>query len=150
MANEVEWTYASQVTLEGSGASAGSGTFLAADDAALSDANHYNYPLGDFVLKCSFAAAVAAGSAVYLYRQDLNIDSTNDAPAPTATNYEQTLVGVFNLPQAGSESTNTLYYPCVDVPLTKECQFSIKNAANQTLSAGWTLKVTPKTYAPGA
>lgn len=41
-------------------------------------------------------------------------------------------------------------YPCVDVPLTKECQFSIKNGTGWDLSVGWDLKATPKTYVPGS
>jgi len=146
MANETEWTYASQVTLEDSGASAASDAFVAADDAALSSTNHSNYPVADFVLVCDFGAAVAANKCVYLYRQDLNIDGSNDAPAPAAA-YEERLVGIFVIP-SGTSATG--YYPCEDVPLTKECQFSIKNGTDQNLSAGWDLKCTPKTYAPGS
>jgi len=138
------------VTLEDNGAAAGANVVQAADDTTLSVTNHQNYPLGDFVLAGAFAALVTSG-AVYLYRQDLNIDGENDAPDVSATSgYEHTLVGVFAIPTAGSATTGTLYYPCVDVPLTKECKFWIKNATNQTLNAGWDLKVTPKTYAPGA
>jgi len=146
MANEVEWVYASQVTLEDSGASAASDVFVAADDADLASANHSDFPLADFVLKCDFGAAVAAGKVVYLFRQDLNIDSTNDAPAPAAA-YEHVLVGVFAIP-SGTSATG--YYPCVDVPLTKDCQFSIKNGTDQSISAGWDLKATPKTFVPGS
>lgn len=146
MANEAEYTYASQVTLEASGASCGSGAFVAADDASLASANHNNYPWGDFVLKCDFGAAVAPGTAVYLYRQDLNIDSTNDAPTP-GTTYEYELVGIFKMISGQSAAA---YYPCTNVPLAYECQFSIKNGTAQNISAGWTLKCTPKTYVPGS
>lgn len=147
MANELKYTYTTQVTLEASGASAASAAMVAANDAALSSTNHLNYPLGDFVLKCDFGAAVGANVSVMLYRQDLNIDGTDDAVAPTASTYEQVLVGIFTIPSGQSASA---VYPCVNVPLTKECQFSIKNGTAQSMSAGWTLKVTPKTYVPGA
>lgn len=147
MANEAEWTYADQVALEASGASAASSGIVAADDTALSSSNHSNYPVADAVLTCSFGAAIAAGTAIYLYRQDLNIDGTSDAPAPAST-YEHQLVGVFPLPSGASSSAA---YPANgDIPLSKECQFSIKNGTAQTLSAGWVLKITPKTYVPGA
>ena len=144
MSNEVINKYASQVTLEASGASAASAAFAAADDAALSSTNHLHYPLGDFALTCDFGGAVAAGVAVELYRQDLNIDGTADAPAPAAAHPHQ-LVGVFKIPSGASASAT---YPCINVVLTNECQFSVKNATAQTMSAGWVLKVTPKTVIP--
>ena len=147
MADEAIWTYASQVTLEASGASAASGAFVAANDAAMSSANHGNFPLADFALTCDFGAAVAGGVFVGLYRQDLNIDGTADAPAPTVSTYEETLVGMFKLPSGQSASAT---YPLTDVPLTSQCQFSIKNATAQSMSVGWVLKVTPKTLEPAA
>ena len=144
MANEVINKYASQVTLEASGASAATTAWVAADDAALSSTNHSDYPTGDFALTCDFGAGVAAGVAVELYRQDLNIDGTADAPAPSAASPDH-LVGMFRIPSAASASAT---YPCNNVLLTKECQFTLKNATAQTMSAGWVLKVTPKTVIP--
>lgn len=146
MANEVEWTYATQVTLEDNGASAATDAYVAADDDTLESGVHSDYPYADFVLKADFAAAVGANSVVNLYRQDLNIDSTNDAPAPSAS-CPHLLVGRFVIP-SGTSATG--YYPCADVPLVKDQQFSIENKTNQSLSAGWDLKATPKTYKPGS
>lgn len=146
MANELEYTYASQVTLEGSGGSAASNAVVAANDTSLASANHGNYPLADFALTCDFGAAVAPGTYVALYRQDMDIDGTADAPAP-ATTYLHKLVGIFVLPSGQSASAT---YPCVDVPLTKVCQFSIENKTAQNLSAGWVLKATPKSFVPGS
>jgi len=146
MADEMIWTYASQVTLEASGGSVAPGAFAAADDASLTSANHSNFPYGDFALTCDFGAAVAAGTYVALYRQDMNIDGTAHSPAP-ATTYKHVFVGIFALPSGQSASAT---YPLVDVPLTKECKFSLENATDQTMSAGWVLKVTPKTFEPSA
>jgi len=145
MAGEAKYAYGSQLTLEASGASAGSGAMVAADDASFNSANSSMYPLADFVLKCDFGAAVAAVT-VDLFRNDLDIDSTNDALAPTASTYEQTYVGSFVIKSGQSASA---YYPLASVPLTANCQFSVKNASAQTMSAGWTLKATPKTLVPG-
>lgn len=147
MANELKITYASQVTLEASGASAASAAMVAADDTSLASANHSNYPWADFVLKADFGAAVDGNSAIYIYRQDMDIDSTNDSLAPTASTYEEKLVGIIKIKSGQSASA---YYPCTDVPLTAVCQFSIKNGTSQSLSAGWTLKATPKSFVPGA
>jgi hypothetical protein len=144
MANEAKWTYASQVTLEASGGSAAAGVMVPANDASLSSANHSDYPLADFVLKCDFSAAVGLVS-VDLFRQDLNIDSTNDPADPIASTYEQVYVGSFALKSGTSASA---YYPLANVPLTSQCQFSIKNGSAVNLSAGWTLKATPKTLVP--
>jgi len=146
MANECKYAYASQVTLEANGASTAAAAFVEANDAALSSANHYDYPLGDLVLACAFGAAVGSNKVVNLYRRDLNIDGTNDAPVPSAS-YESLYVGSFVIPNGASA---TDYYPCPCVPLSKECSFYLKNGTDQTMSTGWTLKVTPKTYVPGA
>lgn len=146
MADETIYVYASQVTLEASGASAASNAFVAADDASLASANHSKYPMADFVLTCSFGAAIAAGKSINLYRQDLLIDGASNAPAP-ATTYMQTYVGRFALPSGQSAAAS---YPCPDVPLTANCQFSIENGTAQNLAAGWILKATPKTFGPAA
>ena len=147
MSDEAIWTYQSQVTLEASGASAASSAMVAAADAALSSANHSNFPLADFALTCDFGAAIAGGTTIALFRQDLAIDGAANAPAPAASTYEECLVGLFRLPSGQSASAT---YSLPDVPLTKECQFSIMNNTAQTMSAGWVLKVTPKTMEPSA
>ena len=144
MADEVVWTYASQVTLEASGASAASNAFSPADDADLASANHSNFPLCDFALHCQFDAAVAAGSIVRLYRQDLNIQSTNDAPAP-ATGFEHLFVGSFVIPSGASASA---WYSLTDLPLVKDQQYSIENGTDQCIVGNWKLYATPKTYEP--
>jgi hypothetical protein len=146
MANETKYTYASQLTLEDSGAQIADAGYDDGVDVSLSSANHYDYPYADFVLYAAFGSAVGAGKCVYLYRQDLNIVSTNDAPDVSA-NYEQVLVGIFPIPTG---ATTAAYYPCNNVPLSKECKFWIKNGTGQTLSAGWALYCTPKTFMPGS
>ena len=144
MANEVKWTYASQVTLASSGASAASNIFVAADLAALTSTNNYNYPLADLVLYVAFGGTPAAGGTVNVYRQDLTIDGANGAPAPGSA-FKSILVGIVQ--PSGSTAA---YYPIPNVPLASSCQFSLENGTNQNLSAAWTLKATPKTYVPGA
>lgn len=146
MSDEVIWTYASQVTLEASGAEAASTVFVAADDADLASGNHSNFPLCDFALNCQFAAGVAAGSVVRLYRQDLNIQSTNDAPAP-ATTFLHLFVGSFKIPTGASA---TAWYSLTDLPLVKDQQYSIENGADKTIVGNWKLYATPKTYEPAA
>lgn len=146
MADEVVWTYASQVTLEASGASCASDAYVAANDADLTSANHTNFPLADFVLQCDFGAAVGAGTYVNLYRRELNINGTSDAPAPSAS-HPHIFVGAFQITSGQSASAN---YPCVGVPITADCEFFIENKTAQSIQAGWVLKATPKTTEPAA
>lgn len=149
MANESEYTYASQVTLEESGASTADAAFTAADDADLTVSNHFGYPLADFVLACQFATLPTTDAApINLYRRELNIDSTNDAPAPSA-DYPKNYVGSFLVDNSVAINTN-MYLDLVNVPLTEDCEFFIENATGQTISAGWDLRCTPKAFVPGA
>ena len=141
MANEVKYTYASQVTLEASGASGASDNFIAADDADLTSANHSDYLFGDFALTCVLGGA-PTNAVINLYRRDLNIDGAADDAVPSTT-YARTYVGLFAIPVSDSGT-----YSLTDVPLTQDCEFYIENKTGQSLSAGWVLKVTPKSYAP--
>ena len=146
MANEIVWTYTSPVVLETNGStSVASDAFQVAGDADLASGNHLNFPWADFVLTCAFGGAVGAGGFVRLYRQDLNIDTTNDAPAP-ATTYPRLFIGSFVIPEAWAATLG--YFPLTDVKLIADQQYSIENKTDQTISANWELKATPKTYEP--
>lgn len=150
MANETKWTYASQVTLEASGASSANAAFTAADDTGLASANHSNYPYADFVLKTvGFGASLSTGDKyIALYRGEQNIDGTaGDALAP-ATSNRACYVGSFFV-AGGQASTATSYYALTDVPLVADQLYWIENQTGQTVSAGWTLKATPKAIVPG-
>lgn len=145
MANEIKLVYASEVTLEASGASAASNAYVAANDTSLSSANHSNYPYADFVLVASFSAAVGAGAYVGLYRQEMLVDQAgNSAPTPGLT-YEFRNVGIF--PITSGQSASAAYF-CPDIPVSRTCQFSLKNVTGKNLTAGWVLTATPKSVAP--
>lgn len=146
MANEVEFAYASEVTLEANGAETATTVFAAADDDTIEAGDHLNYPLCDFALRCTFGAGVAAGSVVNLYRQALNIQGANDSIAP-GTTHKHLHVGSFVIPTGQSAQA---WYHLADVPLILAQQFSIENQSDQTMSAGWQLYAIPKTYIPGS
>lgn len=151
MSNEMKWSYATQVTLESSGASGANAAFLAADDTTLASGNHSNYPYADFVLKTvGFGAALTSTGSWYcgLWRQDLNIDGTSDEGAPTSSN-KLHYCGSFVLPNSAA-STSTNYVALTDVELVADQQYTLEVGLNTSLSAGWTLKVTPKTLMPAA
>src|SRR5512139_1482496 len=153
MAGEAEWTLASEVTLEDSGASVANAGFIDANATTLSSANHSNYPLADFALKTigfSTTLATTGSLVVNLYRHPINFDTTaGDEPAPSAS-LKAHYVGSFSLPLAGA--SNSTYYAQLDsVPLVPgEQAFYLENASGVTINAGWTLKATPKSLVPGA
>ena len=150
MANEAEWTYATQVTLEASGTSAANAAFAAADDTTLASAGHSNYPYADFVLKTvGFSATLGSSKYIGLYRRALNADTASgDAVAPGTSNKVQ-YVGAFTIPDVQA-STGTTYFTLEDVPIIEDQEFWIENQTGVTVNAGWTLKVRPKTLVPGA
>ena len=67
--------------------------------AALTSANHSNYPIGDARLTFSGTNSISSASAtINLYRRDINIAGTSDSPilqTATATYYMQKYVGTF-------------------------------------------------------
>ena len=146
MANEVEFAYASEVTLEANGAETATTVFTPANDDTIEVGDHLNYPLCDFALQCTFGAGVAAGSVVGLYRHDLNIQWANDTIVPSATN-KVLFVGSFVIPTA---QTDSAWYHLTDVPLVLAQEFYIENGSDQTISSGWKLYAIPKTYIPGS
>jgi len=141
-----------QIVHIGSGTSLAAGAYSPASDVstALSSTNTIKYPRADITLMIAPTAAVTSASQqVYLWRRDLNIDSTNDDPVPTASNQAK-LVGNFTIPYATTAST-THYVHAVDVPLPGDsagagaCEFFISNGLAVNIPIGWTLKVSPKT-----
>jgi hypothetical protein len=149
MADEIVWTYADQVTLEGTGLSLAVDGFQAADLSELTWRSdiHKDYPWADFVLRVDFQAAVDGNSFVNLYRQDVEIDSDNDAPAPAAT-YTYKFVGSFPIESGKGGQSSPQYYPLTDIPIKYAQQFWIENKASQAIDQFWSLKATPKTYMP--
>ncbi len=141
--------YSTQIVHIGSGASMATGLMSLSTDisTALASTNLARYPLCDVALFVSNTASVSSASnTILLYRRDINIDGTNDAPFPaTATSiaYSSTLVGVFTIPPYSVASTS--YHQITDVPLADECEFYIENRLNTAIGLGWTLKVKPKT-----
>ena len=147
MANEAIVKLGTPKTLEASGASNANNTMVAADDATYSvSADGSNYPDADFVLAVAFGTAPTVNTTIDLYAQELDIDGTNDAIAPTTT-YKRRYIGSFVV--AAQTAMQYLKVRGYDVPLVAS-YYLHNNATGQTMSAGWTLKVTPRTIGPAA
>ena len=147
MANEAIYAWGTEKTLEASGASCANGNIVQANDASYSTVTDgANFPDAVFVLKLQFATVTSIENKVIaLYARPLNIDGTNDAPAPTAT-YLEKFVGSFILQASSAGIDQYLMLTAYDLP--KEAEYYLLNSTGQTVSAGWTLKVTPRTYKP--
>lgn len=149
MATNRSIVYGSQITHIGSGASMAAGIMSAQSDVstALDSTNLLRYDLADLAIKLSNTASVSSASnAVFVYRRDINIDSTNDEPLPataTSSAWREHLVGIIRVPPYSVASTS--YFNLPDIPITDQCEFYIENAMNTAIGLGWTIKVTPKT-----
>jgi len=132
----------------------GSGTTMAATSinaasisTALTSANLSTYPRADLVLTY-IASSTTASTAmnIPIYRRDLDVGGITaaDAVAPAASN-SNLFVGSFNIP---SVATGTHVAIAIDIPLpggNAGCEFYLQNNLTNTIPAGWTLTVIPKT-----
>lgn len=147
MAGEAIYKYGTQKTLEANGGSITNGTVVQANDATYSVvADGAYYPDAEFVASFTYGTGPTEGTALVLLARPINIDSTNDAEVPEA-GLPQVFVGSFVV----NNVTTLQYQLCVGYNLPREAEYYLYNASTgQTVSAGWTLKVTPRTYAPAA
>lgn len=152
LTNDDLFGYSTQMTaISGTANVAAAGFSVPAEATSLSSTNHFDYPAADAVLYASFSTSVSSASNyVQLYRRELNIDSTNDAPQPqsAAPAYSNTYVGAFIIPPFTATSAG--YFAMPDVPLAEQCEFYIENKTNATIISGYTVKLRPKTQKPAA
>lgn len=126
------------------GAFSGAGNALSGDWANTDDA-----PMASMVLSCAFATAPDSGSTVDLYARMMNIDGANDQMEPDA-DFGHVYLGSFPLNNSTSNQYIAIDIRLPNTQTSQYYQFQIQNNAGQTMSAGWTLKVTPKTIGPHA
>ena len=147
MAGEVVLRLGTPKTLEANGASIANNTLAQADDADYRvSADGSNYPDAKFVASFTFGTAPTEGTTIALYARPLNIDGTNDAEVPETTR-PTVFIGTFVV----NNVTTAQYAELLaqDVPWAAS-YYLHNNGTGQTISAGWTLKVTPYTVAPAA
>lgn len=147
MSGEVILKRGTPKTLEANGASIANNALAQADDANYDVVvDGADYPDAKFVLAATFGTAPTENTTLALYAKPLDIDGTNDADAPETTR-PTVFIGTFTL----NNVTTAQYIELLarDVPW-KADYYLHNNGTGQTLSAGWTLKVTPCTVAPAA
>lgn len=109
--------------------------------------------LAGFVLKFQYPSGTITIGGIALYCQRMNIDGANDEPVPDA-NYSAQFLGSFPT-DSGLAVTTDNYIPLGHTALpnlytNQVYNFFIKNNCGVTLTAGWTIKITPITDGPHA
>lgn len=140
----IEWRGTTK-TLEANGGSITNNSVVQADDATYDTASDgEGAPDAEFVLGFTFGTAPTEGTVLALYARPLDIDSTNDAEVPEAARPTRH-VGTFVV----NNVTSAQYAICLGRRLPKLASYYVHNAGTgQTVSAGWTLKVTPIALTP--
>jgi hypothetical protein len=115
--------------------------------------NDDDAPQAAFVLTFQYPSGTIDTGGIHLFARLLNTNSTTDEPVPSAT-WLGHYLGSFPTGTGMAATTNyAVETGPVDLPLMKtsqEYEFYIKNDCNVTISASWTLKVTPMTIGPHA
>ena len=111
--------------------------------------NDDDAPLADFVLTFQYPSGTIVADGVHLYARLMNVNSTADEPQPDA-GWQQHYLGTF-VTDTGQAATTDTDYVLTNVGLlntysSQVYEFYIENQTDVTLTAGWTLKVTPKSY----
>ena len=145
MANETIIVTGTQKTLEANGAAIANNAVGMADDAPYDIfADSPGYSDAKFVLGLTFAVAPTEGTAVVLLARPLDIDGTVDAEVPEATRPT-----VYIGSAIVNNVTTPQYHEIIAEDVPWDAEYYLHNSGTgQTLSAGWTLKVTPYTTAP--
>jgi len=147
MAGQAIVMLGTQKTLASSGGSIANNAVAQASTASYDiAADGAYYPDADFVLTATFGTAPTEGTTLALYARPLDVDGTADTEAPEATR-PTVFVGTFTVNNVTAAQTMTLR--AYDVP-TKADYYLHNNGTGQTVSAGWVLKVTPRTVGPAA
>lgn len=131
--------------LESSGASLTDGAFGLANDAGYNRATD-GLDAPDAVLDFSGAFSVApTNGAIYVHCRPLNVVGANPSDIPDA-NFSPWRTYILRLNDV--TTTQYLQIPMPGIPAEFDAYIEID--AGQTLSAGWTLAITPATEGPKA
>lgn len=145
MSNEAVIVKASPYTVEANGASIANNAIGQADDATYDiTVSGNSYPDAKFVVALTFSVAPTEGTTVALYARPIDIDGTNDGEVPETTR-PTVYIGSFVVNNVTTTQYIELY--AQNVPW-KADYYLHNNGTGQTISAGWTLKITPYTLKP--
>lgn len=142
------------VTVAGGTSAVTNTSFSASGDVVSGGwSNDDDAPLASFVLKFQYPSGTIVADGIHLYVRLINIDSTNDEPQ-TDSGWPHHYLGTFAT-DTGMAATTDTYYSLSNVALpskgsSQAYEFYVENQSDVTMTAGWTLKVTPITMGPHA
>lgn len=150
MSGEIIVVYGTPKTLEASGSSISNNSLVQADDASYdTSSDGASFPDAEFVLTCAFATGPTEGTSLALYARPLDIDSTNDAEVPETTR-PTVFIGTFTV----NNVTTTQYIVLNGIyaqGVPKKADYYIhNNGTGQSVSSGWKLVVTPRSFKTAA
>lgn len=133
--------------LEANGGLIANNSVVQADDASYSVATDGGgYPDAEFVISATFATAPTEGTTLVLMARPLDIDGTSDAEAPELARPTR-FVGIFEV----NDVTSAQYIALVARDVPRKADYYLgNNATGQSVTSGWTLKVTPLSYKAAA
>lgn len=114
--------------------------------------NDDDAPMAAVVLKFQYPSGTIVADGIHLYYRLMNIDGTADEPQPDAS-HKQHYCGTFVTDAGQAATTDTYYAITIALPNTYTSQvyeFYVENQCDVTMTAGWTMKVTPLTIGPHA
>ena len=120
-------------------ATTGSNSWVNTDDA----------PMASVTLGVTFSVAPVAGDALNLYLRPLNNVGTNDASVPTAA-FQDMYVASFPLVAGTSAQYITRNISLPNSYTSQEYEFYFENPTLQSVSAGWSINITPMTIGGAA
>lgn len=149
MAGESKYYLGTTKTLEASGALIANNDVGQANDATYATAvDGLGYPDAEFVIGFTFAVAPTENSVLVLYARPINIDgaAVSEPPENGALTFKGSdLIGTALVNNVTTLQTARL----VGFRVPRDAQYWIFNSATgQSIAAGWTLKVTPRTLGP--
>lgn len=152
MANEAKFVYGTSKTLANANGGATSNNQLsAAAGTTYSQTDTGDYPDALFVLTTAgFGGTPTAGTTIDVYIRPLDIDGTTDQPAPATGASTDAYKGRYAcsfIVKASSSSGDSYAAIAYDIPRAGEASL-YNNGTGQSLSANWTLKMTPRTVGP--
>jgi hypothetical protein len=150
--SEIEFFGTQDTVTAGGGTSAVTDTSFSASGDKTTWTNDDDVKTATAVLTFQYPSGTIDRGGIHLYAHVLDVDGTTESPAPSST-YKQKYLGTFPTNTGMSATTN--YSVPIEIALlnTKTSQtydFYVENQCNVTMTAGWTLKITPKTKGPHA
>lgn len=144
MANETKIYKGTTKALETSGASLANNAITAIVAAYDRAVDGLGYPDADIILVATFAVAPVANSTLDLYAAEQDVKTTVDEQVPT-TAYKPRYITSF--PVNAVITAQPLKRSVRNMP--EKALYSLhNNATGQTVSAAWTLDITPTTRGP--